>query len=78
MTLFHNVGDIPDFPESHSDVCGGVIYISNKSKYLKIEVSYATAVKTNLYNFKSSFMSSRHLEIVKMSRLVLYTERGLC
>ena len=39
------------------DVCGagGVIYISNKSKYLKTEMRYMTAVKTNLYNLKSSF-----------------------
>ena len=37
------------------DVCGGVIYKSNKSKYLKTEMRYAKAVKTNLYNFKSSF-----------------------
>ena len=37
------------------DVCGGVIYISNKSKYLKNEVRYPTAVKNNLFNnFKSS------------------------
>ena len=80
MTLFDNLSDIPDFPESHSDVCRGVIFISNKSKYLKTEVRYlyATAVKTNIYNFKSSFMSSRHPEIVKMCRLVLYTERGRC
>ena len=60
------------------DVCEGVIYILNKSEYLKTEMRYATAVKTNLYNFKSPFMSSRQLEIVKMSRLVLYTERGRC
>ena len=26
------------------DVCGGVIYISNKSKYLKTDVRYATAI----------------------------------
>ena len=32
------------------DVRGGVIYISNKSKYLKNEVRYAIAVKTNLYS----------------------------
>ena len=38
-----------------SDVCGGVIYMSNKSKYLKTEMRYATAVKTNLYNFKGFF-----------------------
>ena len=39
------------------DVCGGVIYISNKSKYLKTEEdTYATAVKTNLCNFKSSII----------------------
>ena len=37
------------------DVCGGVIYISNKSKYLTTEMRYATAVKTNLYNFKTFF-----------------------
>ena len=37
------------------DVCGGVTYISNKSKYLKTEMRYAGAVKTNLYNFKISF-----------------------
>ena len=78
MTLFDNLSDIPDFPESHSDVYSGVIFISNKSKYLKTEVRYATAVKTNIYNFKSSFMSSRHPEIGKMCRLVLYTERGQC
>ena len=36
------------------DVCGGVIYISNISKYLKTEMRYATAVKINFYNFKSS------------------------
>ena len=34
---------------------GGIIYMSNKFKYLKTEVRYATAVKTNLYNFKRSF-----------------------
>ena len=78
MTLFDNLSDIPDFPESHSDVYSGVIFISNKSKYLKTEVRYPTAVKTNIYNFKSSFMSSRHPEIGKMCRLVLYTERGQC
>ena len=38
------------------DVCGGVIHISNKSKYLKTDMRYATAVKINLYNFKSSFI----------------------
>ena len=38
-----------------SDVCGGVIYISNESKYLKTEVTYSRAVKNNLYNFKSYF-----------------------
>ena len=37
------------------DVCGGVVYISNKSKYLNTEVRYVTAVKTNLYNLKISF-----------------------
>ena len=38
------------------DVCGGVIFISNKSKYLKTEMRYTTVVlKTNFYNFKSSF-----------------------
>ena len=38
------------------DVCGAVIYrISNKSKYLKTEMRYATDVKTNLYNWTSSF-----------------------
>ena len=37
------------------DVYGGVIYISNKSKYIETEVRYATAVKINLYNFKRSF-----------------------
>ena len=37
------------------DVCVGVIYISNKSKYLKTEMRYARAVKTNLHNSKSSF-----------------------
>ena len=40
---------------SQCDVCDGVIYMSNKSKYLKTEMRYATAAKTNLYNFKSSF-----------------------
>ena len=35
------------------DVFGGVLYISNESKYLKIDVRYARAVNTNLYNFKS-------------------------
>ena len=34
------------------DVCGAVTYISNRSKYLKTEVRYATDVKTNLKNFK--------------------------
>ena len=28
-------------------ICGGVIYISNKSKYLKTEVRYVTAAKIN-------------------------------
>ena len=37
------------------DVCGGVIYKSKKFKYLKTEVRYTRAVKTNLYNFGSSF-----------------------
>ena len=37
------------------DVCSGVIYISNTSKYLKAEMRYATAEKTNLYNLKYSF-----------------------
>ena len=37
------------------DISGGVICISNKSKYLKTEIRYARAVKTNLYNLKSSF-----------------------
>ena len=37
------------------DVRDGVIYISNKFKYFKTEVRYATAVKTNLYNFRCSF-----------------------
>ena len=37
------------------DVCGGLIYISNKSKYLKTEMRDATAVKPNLYNLKSCF-----------------------
>ena len=37
---------------TYSTVCGGVIYIWNKSKYLKTEVRYARAVKTNLCNFK--------------------------
>ena len=37
------------------DVCGGVIYISNKSKYLKTEMRYARAVKINHYSFKRSF-----------------------
>ena len=36
------------------DVCGGVIYISNKSKYLKTKMKYVRAVKTNSYNFKCS------------------------
>ena len=31
------------------------IYISNKSKYLKTEMRYARAVKTNLCNFERSF-----------------------
>ena len=34
-------------------------YISNKSKYLKTEMRYAIAVKTNLYNFKSSLKNKR-------------------
>ena len=38
------------------DVCGEVIYISNKSKYLKTEMRYATAVKTNLYYFSNSLI----------------------
>ena len=36
------------------DVCCVVVFISNKSKYLKTEMRYATTVKTNLYNFKRS------------------------
>ena len=44
------------------DVCGGVIYISNKSKYLKTEMRYAIAVKTNLYNFKSSLKNKSFLQ----------------
>ena len=50
--------DIFDFLISHYTVrriCDGAIWISNKSKYLKTEVRYTTAVKINLYNFKSSF-----------------------
>ena len=49
--------DILDFLISHlqCDVCGEVIYTSNKFKYLENEVRYARAVKTNLYNFKGSF-----------------------
>ena len=46
---------IPNITGMQCDVCGGVIYISNKSKYLKTEVKYATAVKTNLHNFKRFF-----------------------
>ena len=50
QNLFDNLSGIPDFPKSHKqyDVCGGVIYISNKSKYLETEMRYATVVKTNL------------------------------
>ena len=40
------------------DVCGGVIYKSNKSKYIKTKMRYARAVKTNCYNFKSSLRVS--------------------
>ena len=50
--------DIFDFLISYYAVwriCGGGIYISNKSKYLENEVRYARAVKSNLYNFKRSF-----------------------
>ena len=39
----HEIFGFPDF----QCVCGGVIFISNKSKYLKTEVRYATAAKTN-------------------------------
>ena len=35
----------------------GQIHIKHKSKYLKTEVRYATAGKTNLYNFKSKRVS---------------------
>ena len=45
------------------DVCGGVIYISNKSKYLKTKERYTQAVKNNLYNFKSSFKQEGFLKI---------------
>ena len=45
------------------DVCSGVIYISNKSKYLKTEMRYTTAVKSNLYNFKRSFKHSTRVFI---------------
>ena len=44
------------------DVCGGVIYISNKSKYLKTEMRYARAVKINLYNFKISSKNKSFLQ----------------
>ena len=44
------------------DVCEGVIYILNKSEYLKTEMRYVTAVKTNLYNFKSSFKEDGFLQ----------------
>ena len=55
-----------------------MIYISNKSKYLNTDVRYATAVKTNLYNFKSSFISSRHPEIVKMPKTgIVYRTDGV-
>ena len=47
----NNLKDILDFLMK----CGAVIYISNKSKYLKTEVRYAKSVKINLYNIKSSF-----------------------
>ena len=50
--------DIFDFLISYYAVwriCGGVIFISNKSKYLENEVRYARDVKSNLYNFKRSF-----------------------
>ena len=45
------------------DVCGGVIYISNKSKYLKTEMRYARAVKTNIYNFKSYLKNKGFFQI---------------
>ena len=41
------------------DVCGGIIYISNKSKYLKTEMRYATAEKINLYNFYNNLLNKR-------------------
>ena len=39
----------------HRDVCSGVIYISNKSQYLKNDMKYERAAKTNVYNLKRSF-----------------------
>ena len=38
------------------DVCGGVIYTLNKSKYLKTDIRYARAVKTNRCNFTHKFI----------------------
>ena len=60
----------------HSDECCGVIYISNKSKYLKTEMRYAKAVKNNLYNFKSSFKWEDFLQtyfIYPLMRVYIYS-----
>ena len=65
MTSFNNLSDIPDFS----------IYstVSNKSKYLKTEVRYVTAVKTaDIYNFKSSFKYCKRVSF-KPIFLILYT-----
>ena len=48
------------------------IYISNKSKYLKTEMRYARAVKTNPCNFERSFKSF-FLFIYPLSSLLLTT-----
>ena len=64
VTLFDKLSDIPDFPKSlYSVTC--VLYSVTytrwsylhikQTRYLKTEVRYATAVKTNLYNFKGFF-----------------------
>ena len=59
------------------DICGGVTYISKKSKYLKTEMKYATAIKTNTYihskvlsNKKVSFKLTFSFHVLFNCRLV--------
>ena len=47
------------FPKKWCVTYAVIIYISNKSKYLKTEMRYATAEKTNLYNYESFFLNMR-------------------